>query len=238
MVVIAFGSALLTAPLITVLLPAHFQQLGQADWLGYTMSAFAAGAIVGSILYGVLAAKSRRLVYVLGLVLQTVGMAGFATLQGFWLVAAGSALVGVGGGLLSPIFLVFFTERVAERVRGRVLSLVNALGMVAAPIGLSLMALLLTRTSLAVGALVVFIGFVAVAAYALVSRGMREFAAPARRRPGAGRARRQSGFVLTISQLAAYAGVRSVPCAGTTSAGCCRSRRATPPATAATTARP
>ena len=39
------------------------------------------------------------------------------------------------------------------------LSLVNALGMVAAPIGLSLMALLLTRTSLNVGALAVFVGF-------------------------------------------------------------------------------
>ena len=177
MVVIAFGSALLTAPLITVLLPAHFQRLNQADWLGYTMSAFAAGSIVGSILYGVLAARSRRLVYVLGLLLQVVGMAGFATLTGFWLVAAGSVLVGVGGGLLSPIFLVFFTERVAERVRGRVLSLVNALGMIAAPIGLSLMALLLTRSSLAVGALVVFLGFLVVSAYALVSRGMREFAA-------------------------------------------------------------
>jgi MFS family permease len=176
MVVIAFGSALLTAPLITVLLPAHFQRLGQADWLGYTMSAFAAGSIVGSILYGVLAARSRRLVYVLGLVLQTVGMAGFATLQGFWLVAAGSVMVGIGGGLLSPIFLVFFTERVAERVRGRVLSLVNALAMVASPIGLSLLALLLTRASLNVGALIVFLGFVVVSAYALVSRGMREFA--------------------------------------------------------------
>jgi MFS family permease len=162
-----------------VLLPAHFQRLGQADWLGYTMSAFAAGSIIGSILYGVLAAKSRRVVYVLGLALQVVGMAGFATLQGFWLVAAGSALVGIGGGMLSPIFLVFFTERVAERVRGRVLSLVNALGMVATPIGLSLMALLLTRSSLGVGALGVFIGFLAVSAYALVSRGMREFAATA-----------------------------------------------------------
>src|SRR5918997_1712762 len=177
MVVIAFGNALLAAPLLTVLLPAHFQGLGQADWLGYTMSAFAAGSIVGSILYGVLAAKSRRLVYVLGLVLQVVGMGGFATLHGFWLVAAGSVLIGVGGGLLSPIFLVFFTERVAERVRGRVLSLVNALGMVASPIGLSLMALLLTRSSLNVGALVVFVGFLVVGAYALVSRGMREFAA-------------------------------------------------------------
>jgi len=184
MVVIAFGSALLTAPLLTVLLPAHFQSLGQADLLGYTMSAFAAGSIVGAILYGVLAAKSRRLVYVLGLVLQTVGMAGFASLQGFWLVAAGSAMIGIGGELLSPIFLVFFTERVPERVRGRVLSLVNALAMIASPIGLSLMALLLTRSSLAVGASVVFVGFLGVSAYALFSRGMREFAATTPRGEG------------------------------------------------------
>jgi hypothetical protein len=48
--------------------------------------------------------------------------------------------------------------------------------MVAAPIGLSLLALLLTRASLNVGALIVFLGFVVVSAYALVSRGMREFA--------------------------------------------------------------
>ena len=176
MTLVAFGSALLTAPLITLLLPAHFSRLGQADWLGYTLSAFAVGSIVGSVLYGVLAARSRRLVYVLGLLLQVVGMAGFATLSGFWLVAAGAVLVGVGGGLLSPIFLVFFTERVAERVRGRVLSLVNALGLVAIPIGLSLLALLLTRAPLEVGARVVFVGFLFVTAYALVSRGMHEFA--------------------------------------------------------------
>ena len=177
LVVIAFGSALLTAPLLSVLLPAHFAQLGRADWLGYTMSAFAVGSIAGSILYGVLAARSRRLVYVAGLLLQVVGIAGFATLSGFWLVAAGSVLVGVGGGLLSPIFLVFFTERVAERVRGRVLSLMNALGLVAVPIGLSLLALLLTRAPLEAGARAVFVGFLVVTAYALVSRGMREFAA-------------------------------------------------------------
>lgn len=119
-----FGVAFLAGPavagvLLTVLDADHRPaarpslRLGQADWLGYTMSAFAAGSIVGSVLYGVL--------------------------------AAGSVLVGVGGGLLSPIFLVFVTERVAERVRGRVLSLVNALGLVTTPIGLSLLALLLTR---------------------------------------------------------------------------------------------
>ena len=176
MTLVAFGSALLTAPLITVLLPAHFARLRQADWLGYNLSAFAVGSLVGSILYGVLAARSRRLAYVAGLLLQVAGMAGFATLSGFWPVAAGSVLVGLGGGLLSPIFLVFFTERVPERVRGRVLSLVNALGLVAVPLGLSLLALLLTRAPLEVGARVVFVGFLVVTAYALASRGMREFA--------------------------------------------------------------
>ncbi len=180
MVVIAFGSALLTAPLITVLLPAHFQQLGQADWLGYTMSAFAAGSIIGvDPLRRARSASRGGWSTSPASCCRRVGMAGFATLHGFWLVAAGSALVGIGGGLLSPIFLVFFTERVAERVRGRVLSLVNALALVATPIGLSAMALLLTRSSLGVGALVVFVGFLGVAAYALVSRGMREFAATA-----------------------------------------------------------
>ena len=135
-------------------------------------------------------------------------MAGFATLQGFWLVAAGSVMVGIGGGLLSPIFLVFFTERVAERVRGRVLSLVNALGMVAAPIGLSADGPA-ADPDLAGGRRPCGVHRLrrASSAYALVSRGMREFAATAPAPPEPDLSRHCGGLVLTISQLAAYAGV-------------------------------
>ncbi len=53
-------------------------------------------------------------------------MGAFAVLDGFWIVATGTVLVGVGSGLMSPIFLILMTEEVRESVRGRVLGLFDA----------------------------------------------------------------------------------------------------------------
>jgi MFS family permease len=177
MLVIGFGSAIVVAPLLGVLLPAHFNRLGEPTWFGFTMSAFAAGSMVGAILYAVIAARSRRAVYVGGLLLQTLGMVGFTTLHGVWPVAIGSALVGIGGGLLSPVFIVFFTEQVAESVRGRVLGMFNALALTASPLGLGAIALALSVTTLEVAATWLLAAWVLVMAYAFISRGMRTFAA-------------------------------------------------------------
>jgi len=176
MMVIGFGSALVVAPLLGVLVPAHFNGLGEPTWFGFTMSAFAAGSMIGAILYAVIASRSRRAVYVGGLLLQTLGMVGFTTLHGVWPVAIGSALVGIGGGLLSPIFIVFFTEQVAESVRGRVLGLFNALALIASPLGLGAIALALSVTTLEVAATWLLAAWVLVMAYALISKGMRTFA--------------------------------------------------------------
>ncbi|HEY5786893.1 MAG TPA: MFS transporter [Microlunatus sp.] len=176
MLVIGFGSALVVAPLLGVLVPAHFNGLGEPTWFGFTMSAFAAGSMIGAILYAVIASRSRRAVYVGGLLLQTLGMVGFTTLHGVWPVAIGSALVGIGGGLLSPVFIVFFTEQVAESVRGRVLGLFNALALIASPLGLGAIALALSVTSLEVAATWLLGAWVLVMAYAFISKGMRTFA--------------------------------------------------------------
>ena len=175
LLVIGFGSAIVVAPLLGVLVPAHFSRLQQPTWFGFTMSAFAVGSMVGSILYAVVSARSRRAVYVGGLVLQTLGMVGFTTLQGFWPVAVGSALIGIGSGLLSPVFLVFFTEQVPEAVRGRVLGLFNALALTAAPLGLAAIAAALTVATLEVAALALLAGWLVVMAYAFASKGMRAF---------------------------------------------------------------
>ena len=176
MLVIGFGSAIVVAPLLGVLLPAHFNGLGEPTWFGFTMSAFAAGSMIGAILYAVIASRSRRAVYVGGLLLQTLGMVGFTTLHGVWPVAIGSALVGIGGGLLSPVFIVFFTEQVAESVRGRVLGLFNALALIASPLGLGAIALALSVTTLEVAATWLLAAWVLVMAYAFISKGMRTFA--------------------------------------------------------------
>lgn len=173
LLLISFGSAVVVAPVVALLLPAHFAVLGSPGLLGLTMSAFAVGSVAGSIGYAVTARRSRRVAYTVGVGLQTCGLALVAVLEGFWVVAAGTALLGLGSGMLSPIFLVAFTELVPERVRGRVLGLFNALALVASPTGIGLAALALTRVSLGTAAVLVVAGWSVVAAYSLASPAMR-----------------------------------------------------------------
>ena len=145
-------------------------------------------------------------------------MVGFTTLHGVWPVAVGSALIGIGSGLLSPVFIVFFTEQVAESVRGRVLGLFNALALIASPLGLAAIAIALSVTTLEVAAYGLLAVWVLVSVYAFVSKGMRIFAAdpvpPTATSSATAVATtldltcRQSVIaLLTISQLAAYVGV-------------------------------
>jgi MFS family permease len=173
---IAFGGALVSPPMVSVLLPAHFSRLGHPEWFGLTMSMFAVGSIVGALAYPSLSARSRWRSFSGSVVLVTVGMVGFATLDGFWVVAAGTVLVGLGSGLMSPVFMVFFSEQIAESVRGRVLGLFDALTMLATPIGLGATSLVLASTDLQGGALAVLAAWLVVAAYSLTSRPMRTFA--------------------------------------------------------------
>ncbi len=179
MLVIGFGSAIVVAPLLGVLVPAHFARLNAPTWFGATMSAFAVGSMIGAIAYAALSKRSRKIVWIGGLLLQTIGMVGFTTLYGVWPVAVGSALVGVGSGLLSPVFIVFFTEQVAESVRGRVLGLFNALALIAAPIGLGAIAIALKVTTLEMAALGLLAAWIVVMVYAFLSKGMRTFAGDA-----------------------------------------------------------
>ena len=166
MTVLAFGGALVTAPLVSVLLPAHFAALREPGWFGYSMAGLALGSLVGAAVYGV-GSVSRRSAYVVGIGLMTLGLLGCVSMQGIWPVALGLGLVGLGNGLLSPVLLVFFVEQVRESVRGRVLGLFNAVTMSAAPLALGGMALLLTVTSLHPAASVVFGVWLLVAVYSL-----------------------------------------------------------------------
>ncbi|GAA4697434.1 MFS transporter [Nocardioides nanhaiensis] len=178
LLLISFGSAVVVAPVVALLLPAHFAALDSPGLLGLTMSAFAVGSVLGAVGYAVTARRSRRLAYVVGVGLQTLGLALVAVLEGFWVVAAGTAVLGVGSGMLSPIFLVAFTELVPEHVRGRVLGLFNALALVASPLGIGLAALLLTRVPLGTAAVVVVACWSVVALFSLTSRAMRTVVAP------------------------------------------------------------
>lgn len=136
MLVISLASAVLVAPLLAVVLPAHFQGLGRPELLGFSVSAYAVGTIVGSVLYGALFGDRRRPAWVASMGLMMVGFAAVATLDRVLAVAVGMALAGVGGGLQQPIIMVVLTRAVPEAVRARVFGVYSAAAMLVAPVGL------------------------------------------------------------------------------------------------------
>lgn len=112
------------------------------------------------------------------MLLYTASFALIATLRGFWLVAAGMALAGIGSGLMGPLFTIGMSEHVPDAHRGKVFGLLNALALLAAPLGLGAMAALLSRWPVGVGAWGLVVVGLPVAAYALLAPGLRDFLAP------------------------------------------------------------
>lgn len=178
MLVLTLTSSFVSPPLVSVLLPGHFSSIGAPEQLGLAMSSFAVGTLLGSGLYPLLARLSRRIAYVVGVLGITAGLWLVAPLDGFWLVAAGTAVLGIGSGLFGPVWNVHVAERVPAHARGQVLAITNAASLAAGPLGLGLLALILTRWELTVGALAIAAVWSVAAAYGLFGRGARGLTQP------------------------------------------------------------
>ena len=180
LLIISLASVILVGPLLSVVLPAHFTALAAPGLLGLTLSAYAVGTMAGSAVYGWLFAGRRWAAWVTANLLYAASGILIATLDGFWLVAAGMVAAGLGSGLLQPITTVVLTEQVPDALRGRVFGTYSALQMVATPLGLGLMAAVLAGADLRVGAWVLAAGWVLTSAYALIAPGLREYIAAQR----------------------------------------------------------
>lgn len=175
---ISFTGAFVIPPLLAVVLPGHFAALDEPGAFGMTVSAFAVGSLIGSVGYAVIGRRSRPAAYACGIVLMSIGLALIAPLGGVWLTAGAMGVLGIGSGLFGPVWNVFVAEQVPVEVRGRVLSWFNAASLVAGPIGLGLLAALLTRAELSTAAIVIAAGWMIVAVFALASRHARAIAHP------------------------------------------------------------
>ncbi|MDF9716713.1 MFS transporter [Nocardioides sp. ChNu-153] len=179
-VVIGFASAFVFSPLLAVVLPGHFTRLDAPGLLGASMSAYAVGSLVGAAGYALVTRRSRRLAYVLGLVVMSAGAWLVAPLGAGGFVMAGMAAMGLGGGLFGPVWNVYIAESVPAHVRGRALSWLNATSLVAGPLGLGALALLLDGTGdLGLAAVLVAATWTLAATWAVLSRGGRELSGPA-----------------------------------------------------------
>ena len=125
----------LVMPYLMVLLPAHFQGVNQPGLYGASMSAFAVGMMVTSMVAGKIIPFPRR-AWVVGMVFYTLGFFGMALLETSWLAIVGMGISGLGGGIMHPLQTLLVTESVPEQIRGRSFSIFMAISQVAGPIGL------------------------------------------------------------------------------------------------------
>lgn len=115
---------LLYLPTESVLLPVHFQARDEATGLGFTISALAGGAAIGSFGYGGLARRAqRRTIVRTAALLTALAVAIMATLPALPLMMLGGFLLGLGWGPLEPMLTTLVQERVPEEAHGRVFGL-------------------------------------------------------------------------------------------------------------------
>lgn len=137
----------LVTPYLSVLLPARFQASGQPHLLGVSMSAYAVGMLLAGLVATKLASR-ERLTWALGMSLYIAGFGLMGFLHLPWLVIAGMAVSGLGGGVLNPLQMVVVTESVPEQIRGRTFSIFMAISQVAGPIGLAVTSVVLGFTTI------------------------------------------------------------------------------------------
>ena len=162
---VALVSSTLIAPYLMLILPTHFQNSHNPSMLGFALSAYAVGMIAGGGVIAAVGSNKRRLIWVTSMVFFTIGFACIAMMAHSWILLAGMFVAGIGGGISTPLQMVLITEQIPENLRGRAFSVFNAIGQFAAPIGLSVATVSLTRVSIYTVAIAVAVIWAVAAVY-------------------------------------------------------------------------
>lgn len=138
---LAIGSAFgnfLAAALFTVILPVYARaSFGTAVGLGLMLSAVGGGALIGTLLYGVIGLRcSRRAVYIGSFLLSGIPRWMLVRSLPLSFVLVALVLVGIGSGMGSPLILTIYQERIPAALRGRVIGAIIALNTIADPLAL------------------------------------------------------------------------------------------------------
>ena len=177
--VLGVGSVLVISPLQAVVLPVIYLGEDAPALLGLTLAVFAVGLIGGSLVYGAVSARiPRRTILVVALLSSLVGLAVFAILPVPPVIIGAGVLVGVGYGLLNPLFPVLVAERVPEAARARVLGLQNAAYLAAFPLGALAAGFLVQRAGVHAGVIALALAWGLCVVYGLTVPALRRMAPP------------------------------------------------------------
>lgn len=164
------------APMLAVLLPYMAKMEWESSiWYGVAISGFGAGALIGSILFGQLSEKIKRsTIFKVALVLFGPPTLVFATVPAPWLAAGVGVLIGLGSGLVNPMFMAMMYRITRQEVLGRVMGVMNAGSMLASPAGVLLATPLLDQFGLGVSYLVFAVALNLVTGALLLHRVMAQ----------------------------------------------------------------
>ena len=124
--IITLATQILVSPFIMVLLPAHFERINNSTALGFALSSYAIGMIVGGTVITQVGTSRRRLIWAIAMGFNGLAFIGIAWLSLTPTVIAGMLTAGIAGGMMQPIVTVIVTETIPASRRGRAFSLLTA----------------------------------------------------------------------------------------------------------------
>lgn len=167
-------------PLAAVVLPVYANEVfGGATQLGIMLAGFGGGAVVGTLLYGMVGYRYlRRSVYTASLLAASLPFGILAFTPDVIFTVAALTMLGVAIGPGAPIFMTVLQERTPVEMRGRVFGLVSASVWIVLPLGMLLSGVLLERFGLTVTLLLQASAFFMLALSVALLPALREIETP------------------------------------------------------------
>ncbi len=140
----------LAAALFSVILPVYARAaFGTAFDLGLMLSAFGGGALIGTLLTGMVApGLPRRTLYLGAAIVGTIPRLALIGMPPLVVIVGALAVAGIGNGLSNPVIFTAYQERVPAALRGRVFGTIIAVNTIADPLALLLTGSVLDRAGL------------------------------------------------------------------------------------------
>ncbi len=131
-------SNFVSGPLFAVLLPVYASDVfGRASALGFAVAAAGAGALVGSVGFGIIGHRlSRRVIWLTAYVVGPVSFWTLAMHPSLPLLMGGLFVEGAAMGAVNPLLVTIRHERIPVELRGRVFGAFSAVATGAQPLGM------------------------------------------------------------------------------------------------------
>lgn len=170
----------LDSPLFAVIFPVYAKEIfSSASQLGFMLSAFGAGAVVGALSYGFLGKRlSRRSIFVGAFIIVGLGLVVLALRPPFIVVLIANFIAGLAAGPINPLLMTVFQERIPPNLRGRVFGMATAIALIAAPLGMVAAGFLVERFSVGATLLGIAVIYLLVTLYGLFNPALRELNNP------------------------------------------------------------